>query len=359
MKLKYWLFTLAAMLPYAAAKGVDVRMLNVAQVPKINQAQNFANLMNPRGTDLAINNNQLTYQQLPTAGGANLGDTHAQVDPNRVRIADGRPAQIFTGVNSDLLGYRQFRNGDLADINGGAFHCSPTSAAMIMQYWAARMNMPALGQGNQETVVQYIDAIANAMDTNDQNANVNNNDQSGHFGTLVANISDGMNAFAGARVNGIQMRAAAPAAFDANTYRRLIDNNQPVLVSFREQGTLLGHSVVGIGYATNGNAAGPLTGLFIRDPATNNNEDSMRLPNGAQIIPFNRGDGFRNNTEYDIYISTSDAFLLEDAVMYDFEVVPEPRTIAFLAIGICGIASARRKRPGSSTARSAVIPGRR
>jgi Peptidase_C39 like family len=346
MKSKRFLCILVTFAACGPASAADIRMTNANQVPKLSQNQNFADLMNPRPTDLMLNNNALTYQQLPTAGGNNINDPHAQVDTSRVRAADGFPSQIFVAGNTNLLGYRPFRNGDLTDINGGAFHCSPTSAAMIMQFWAARMNMAALGQVNPETVVQYIDSVANAMDTNDQNPNLNNTDATAHFGTVVGDIANGMNAFAQGRVNGIRLRAAAAAAFNADDYRRAINANRPVLVSFRERGALLGHSVVGIGYSTMTDAASRLTGLFVRDPSTNNNEDAMGLPNAAQFIPFARADGFRPNSEGDMYVSTSNGSLLEDAVMYDFEVVPEPASAALLLTALCGLGlqKVRRRR---------------
>jgi hypothetical protein len=112
MRLRLLLFSVISAASCTEVHAANFVMMDAGDVPHINQAQNFADLMNPRGTDLSINNNQLMYMQLPIAGGNALGALHAQIDPNRVRAADQRPAQFFVDQNSQLGGYRQFRDNE-------------------------------------------------------------------------------------------------------------------------------------------------------------------------------------------------------------------------------------------------------
>jgi|GEM_PF-6813716 len=302
------------------AKADDIRLANIADVPHYQQRQDFSALMNPRDTDLVIGPNRITYANLPLAGGG-MGNPDVHFDP---RLSE----EWTVGVNPPAAGVRDFRVGDLADINGGNSHCAPSTGAMIMQYWSTR-GFPDLARG-AATEVAYIDAIADRMDTNDQNRALRAGVR-GHMGTFNADIVPGLTAFALARNAGYQVNAAV-AAFNAAGYAAEIRANRPVYLIAANPGVSMMHAVCGVGYRTN--LAGDVTNVFISDPWNAVDETMIGLPTSSINVDLTmaRRGGERFNMEGDVSITTFDS-QLEDAVMITFDVVPEPAALVLLVVG--------------------------
>lgn len=91
-----------------------------------------------------------------------------------------------TSRNRLPAAYRNFTQADYTAIVNGDWHCSPTSAAMIHNYW----------HRNRLDEVSTISAFARDFDTNDVNAMMNRADHEMHYGTYIKDISPGVRLYA-------------------------------------------------------------------------------------------------------------------------------------------------------------------
>lgn len=124
----------------------------------------------------------------------------------------------------------------------GPSGCSPTSAANIMRYWAAK-GYPQLTQGlsNEQLLLQ----LRNAMGTNNNGT------------TPVNNISPGMQSFA--RNRGVSTASAFFLDATYSAYKSGLRNYGPNVVSFLDQTYYGTHSVTGVGsteFSYNGSTVG-------------------------------------------------------------------------------------------------------
>jgi len=141
--------------------------------------------------------------------------------------------------------------GDSSDwdaIVNGREHCAPTTAAMVLTYWAKEkgktklLNGLAGGAAGQH---QLISKLAEADDTNDQNPSKNSNDNHGHFATFGKDARSGISEFASSAGETL---TSSVEAFDFDKYKASIKRDEPVILFFRNPGKKIGHVVVGYGY---------------------------------------------------------------------------------------------------------------
>lgn len=144
---------------------------------------------------------------------------------------------------------------DWDEIVAGSYHCSPTAAAMVLAYWAAEKGKPALVPAGGNAAL--LRGLAEALDTNDQNATKNHGDLHVHWGTFGRDQIAGVAEYA--RANGGYAFTLTERAFAFDRYKTSIGASEPVIIAFRNPGSKIGHVVVGYGYKG--------TKLLYKDPA--------------------------------------------------------------------------------------------
>lgn len=180
-----------------------------------------------------LNHYAYGFERDPVTGDRQLGEP---ADPD-----DPRPFHGLPGHTGD--------SKDWDTITDGSNHCSPTVAAMVLSYWAAEKGKAGLVgglPGGAGAEVELIKRLAEYLDTNDQNPGMNNGDKLGHYGTFANDQIAGIPAYA--RANGGYNFTVTPHPFDFDQYKQTIKNSNPVIISFRNPGSKIGHVVVGYGY---------------------------------------------------------------------------------------------------------------
>lgn len=239
-----------------------VTIKNPDSLPALKQKQDFTADYTGRDTDIQQGTppRKVPYDRLdtdiavglPKVGGVRLkywafgferrpdGTVNLEApDPNNpddpLRAFHGKP-----GGAGDSL--------DWDKIVKGNYHCSPTTGAMVLIYWAKEKAKPNLLQGlpaGAAGEVMLISKLAQAFDTNDQNTAKNKDDHHGFFGTWGADTQAGITEY-GTSV-GVPLTVEV-RAFDFAKYKTAIDKDQPVILVFRNPGSKIGHVVVGYGY---------------------------------------------------------------------------------------------------------------
>ncbi len=253
------LFTL---LPSGCKKARPVTIRNHASLPALQQRQDFSADYNGRASDVmqqvmppvAIPYDRLDTDVavgLPMVGGVrgtywaygfqNVGGNPNIVEPDPNDPNDPtRPFHGKPGGSGDT--------SDWDDIAMGNMHCAPTCAAMVLSYWAAEKGKPNLIQGLPAGAAgskRLISLLAEAQDTNDQNAAVANGDNHGYFGTFGDRGQAGIASYAQSVGYNLVM---SREPFDFDKYKQSIGRDEPVIISFRNPGEKIGHVVVGYGY---------------------------------------------------------------------------------------------------------------
>lgn len=202
------------------------------------------------------------FEFLPGTTTRLLGDPVVPDDP--------RPFHGLPGGTGDSVDWDEIVQGD--------YHCSPTAAAMVLSYWAKEKGKGTLLQGlpaGATGQVGLIKRLAEYLDTNDQNTVMNVGDNMGHFGTFGIDQTTGISAYASA--NGGYSFTVTPRAFNFASYKNNINNNRPVIITFRNPGTKMGHVVVGYGYDGNN--------ILYKDPAdgSSNTVPSHRVRSASDV----------------------------------------------------------------------------
>ena len=201
----------------------------------------------------------------------------------------------------------RFTQAHLNGITDGTYHCAPTVAAMILDYWAkTRGFAKKVGKGSLSQA-DYIFAIASWMDTNDYHTKIRGGDSKGHFATFNSQIEVGYRKYVEAEdktapTRGRKLRVTCKLTnWNLAAYKKEIDANRPVHLIITG-GAGIGHSVVGFGYDNVTNE------IIYRDPNdSRNTAKRMGFTNIHKAVNFNlasaKKTGVRTNSAGDITIT--------------------------------------------------------
>lgn len=319
-----------------AARAVMVTISDPQNLPHYQQLQNFGNIYATKTSDVVLGNVAVAYPNLATAMAGNFQVVTRVNETMPKTNGNWRAGQLPSREEC----VRDFTANDFMAMTNGAFHCYPTVAAMLMQYWSTKKDAyNVLGIGNRNEV-DYIDVFAEAMDTNDQNPALNAN-RVGHFGTFNTDLTSGLRSFA--RNEGLSVILKLDD-YDFDKYKRQINNDRPVMIIARNPGESkvpLFHGVVGYGFDSETRE------LIVRDPAQNQPSTTVQDPVGIGNIQGLRGanGGVRFEGEGDFEVTTFDPLdSLIDAAMLTLVVVPEPSSCLLGLLGALMAAPRRCRR---------------
>lgn len=325
----------------------EFRIKDFDKVTYFNQDRDFSPLMTNLPTRVKINDAAVKIKDLDGYEGAADGKPTVLFDPKN--------AQIYAGENPAVAPVRNFMQTDDLAIESGAFHCVPTSAAMLFQYYAAKYPKLAVDASNEAKVTAYIHAIAFDMDTDGQNKDWS-------FGKDADDIPDIRNrrAYYGTMSDAVTLgfiQAADDLAklkptvnregFNPTNFKKIIDANRPVMLALAVKDSVMGHMVVAIGYDTGSD--GKISKLIVRDPNDPNNTESIidvpKITAVRSVSALEQLGATRFNPYGDVSITVPDAFSEMSAEMYDvsFEPVPEPASLMALGLGATALLRRRRR----------------
>ena len=249
-------------------------------LPRWSQHQNFAPMYQVRPTDILDGGTPVAYQNLPPV-------ENLIVNPDS---PDEWYVEPQPWPEPDM---RDFANSDLDDIQSGDFHCSPTAAAMVIQYWATVRGFSAVGKPAGYPVANYIFDISWHMDTNDVNPYIRSGDEKGHFATFLDRVNLGMKSYVGVRTSSYIVTSTT-VGWNEAVYENEIENNRPVIINLHSTLTNMGHSVVGIGFDTDN--------IYIVDPDVGTDYSHYRT-DYRTTFNLGRKGGYRTNSFGDIKIT--------------------------------------------------------
>lgn len=306
------------------ARAADVRIKDFAKMPEISQKLDYEALLQTTPTRMKWKDGKLVrYDQIDKSNAGEVVRYNSKLNFYFVQKED-----VPLAAN-----IRETNIADVAEIEGGTFHCAPAAGAMMLQYYAEVLGYDKLKIGVTPTNA-YVHGLAVGMDSfgcapKPPFGDTDPRKENAYLGTRTALVSGALSA-AMKSANKNYGGSGEFKAFDMDVYKKAIDSNRPVFLNMRKEDLAMGHAVVGIGYTGDGK-------LIVRDPWEEGKEEIIAKPLGG--IPFEpkESGGLRYNTYGDVAVTVPEYFSPDYCDMLTFEPVPEPGTMLALGLGALGL----------------------
>lgn len=227
-------------------------------MPTYGQHHDFRSTYDDRLTDIrnAGDTAWVKYKDL-------AADTRVRVVGNKfeAHLGPTQPGRDFADADyytTDAALYDTREN-----LAGGSWHCAPTSASMVYDWFRGEKLKKLANRGNEKATIDY---FARAADTNDYSYDIAAYDSQGHFGTDRSAIWNALNT-AVTSSHADYAKAAGPRVknytYAQGAYTTAIDKDRALMLHYRgTAGTAGGHVVAGFGYQAFGTGPHPPGTVF-------------------------------------------------------------------------------------------------